>query len=265
MKPELIVHGAAGRVGKRVLSLAIESDEFNITAAIDWEKCPDLGKDAGSNAGAESIDVPITCEYPTTADVLIDFSLPQATDTVVNYCAENEVALVIATTGLSSHQTMAIKDASNKIPIVHATNMSVGMNVLFSIVGKVAQMLSDEYDIEITEAHHRFKKDAPSGTALTLAEEICKATSRPYPDCLVNGREGKNALREHRTIGVHAIRAGDIAGDHSIIYSTLGETVTISHSAHTRDNFARGALKAAKWLIGKEPGLYSMRDVLGID
>jgi 4-hydroxy-tetrahydrodipicolinate reductase len=142
--------------------------------------------------------------------------------------------------------------------------MSVGMNMLFALAGKAALMLGDDYDIEIVEQHHRFKKDAPSGSALTLAKKICNATGRPYPDSLVNGRAGKDALRAKGQIGIHAVRAGDIVGVHSVIFSTMGETVTLEHTAHNRDTFARGALRAAEWLIGKTPGLYSMADVLGI-
>jgi 4-hydroxy-tetrahydrodipicolinate reductase len=265
MKSELIVNGAAGRMGKRILALAVESGEFNIAGAVDHAKCPDLGKDAGLAAGTGEIGVDITCEFPPEADVMIDFSLPQATDAVIEYCSKNNVALVLATTGLSDGQIEKLNTAAKTIPVVQATNMSVGMNVLFATVGNLANMLGDEYDIEITEAHHRFKKDSPSGTALSLAQAICADTNRPYPNSLVHGREGKDALRKKGTIGMHAIRAGDITGEHSVIFSTLGETVTISHSAHNRDNFARGALRAANWLIKKDAGLYSMKDVLGID
>lgn len=265
MKPELIVNGAAGRMGRRILCLAVESGLFNIAGAVDYDQCPDLGKDAGVLAGVGPLGVELTCRYPAKADVMIDFSLPQATDKVLDHCAESGVALVLATTGLSDEQKEKVKKVSAKTPVVYATNMSVGMNVLFATIGKVAQMLGPDYDIEITEAHHRFKKDSPSGTALSLAEAICEETNRPYPGCLVHGREGKDALRQEGTIGMHAIRGGDITGEHSVIMSTLGETVTVSHSAHNRDNFARGAIRAAKWLIGKEAGLYSMKDVLGIE
>jgi 4-hydroxy-tetrahydrodipicolinate reductase len=161
-------------------------------------------------------------------------------------------------------QREKIEAASEKIPVVYGTNMSVGMNVLFSLVGKTASMLGDEYDIEIIEQHHRFKKDAPSGSALTLAENICKATGRDFPACITHGRSGKEALRQKGSIGVHAVRAGDITGIHSVIFAALGEKVALEHTAHSRDTFARGALRAARWLIGKQPGLYSMADVLGI-
>ena len=264
MKPELIVNGAAGRMGRRILALAIESQNFQIAGAVDSASHPDIGTDAGLAAGTGEIGVDITCKFPAGADVMIDFSLPQATDAAIEYCWKNKVALVLATTGLSETQLENLNTAARTIPIVQATNMSVGMNVLFATVGNLANMLGEEYDIEITEAHHRFKKDSPSGTALSLAETICKETGRVYPSSLIHGREGKEALREKGTIGMHAIRAGDITGQHSVIFSTLGETVTISHSAHNRDNFARGALRAANWLIEKEAGLYSMQDVLGI-
>jgi 4-hydroxy-tetrahydrodipicolinate reductase len=170
----------------------------------------------------------------------------------------------LGTTGLSDEQRKRIQAASKKIPVVYGTNMSVGMNVLFSLVGKAASLVGDEYDIEIIEQHHRFKKDAPSGSALTLAENICKATGRDFPGCIVYGRSGKEALRQKGTIGIHAVRAGDITGVHSVIFGTLGEKVTLNHTAHSRDTFARGALRAAQWLVGREPGLYSMADVLGI-
>jgi 4-hydroxy-tetrahydrodipicolinate reductase len=264
MKPKLIVSGAAGRMGRRIISLAIEADEFNIIAAIENQDHPDIGKDAGFVAGTGPVNVKLDSICPAAADVVIDFSQPAAADKTIDYCAENGAALVLGTTGLSEEQREKIKTASEKTPVIYATNMSVGMNVLFSLVGKVASMFGDEYDIEIIEQHHRFKKDAPSGSALTLAENICSATGRKFPDSLVHGRSGKDALREKGTIGMHAIRAGDITGIHSVIFGTLGEKVTLNHTAHSRDTFARGALRAAKWLIGKEPALYSMVDVLGI-
>ena len=170
----------------------------------------------------------------------------------------------MGTTGLRPEQAEKIKTASKKIPIIYRTNMSVGMNVLFALAGKAAAMLGDDYDIEIVEQHHRFKKDAPSGSALTLAENICQATGRAFPDCITYGREGKDAIRKKNNIGIHAIRAGDIAGNHSVIYSTLGETITLQHNAHSREGFARGAIRAAQWLIGKDPGMYSVAEVLGI-
>jgi 4-hydroxy-tetrahydrodipicolinate reductase len=264
MKSKLVVCGAAGRMGKRIISLATEADEFNIIAAIESQDHPDIGKDAGIVAGMQPINIELDSTYPDGSDVVIDFSLPAAADKTIDYCAESGVALILGTTGLSDEQREKIKAASEKVPVIYGTNMSVGMNVLFSLVGKVAAMLGDDYDIEIIEQHHRFKKDAPSGSALTLAENICTATGGDFPGSLVNGRSGKDALREKGTVGMHSIRAGDITGVHSVIFGTLGEKLTLNHTAHSRDTFARGALRAAKWLIGKKPALYSMADVLGI-
>ena len=264
MKPKLLIVGAAGRMGKCILSLAIEAGQFDIIAAIERKDHPDIGKDAGLVAAAEPINVRMDNTYPAGVDVVIDFSTPPAADKTIDYCLENSAALVLGTTGLSAEQIEKIKAASAKIPIIYGTNMSVGMNVLFSLVGKVASMLGDEYDVEIIERHHRFKKDAPSGSALTLAENICEATGKKFPDCLNHGRSGKDALRQKGNIGIHAVRAGDITGKHEITFGTLGETLTLSHTAHSRNTFARGALRAAKWLVGKKPGLYSIADALGI-
>ncbi|OQY05531.1 MAG: 4-hydroxy-tetrahydrodipicolinate reductase [Planctomycetales bacterium 4572_13] len=264
MKPALIVNGAAGRMGKRIVALACENGQFEVVGTTDYTEHPDLGKDVGPLAGIEPIGVKLSADFPESAAVMIDFSLPQAADASIDYCAKNGVALVMGTTGLSDGQLAKLKDASGKIAIVQATNMSLGMNLLFATVGTVAKALGENYDIEIVEAHHRFKKDAPSGTALSLAEAVCEETGRDYPGSLTHGREGKEATRQPGTIGMHAIRGGDIVGEHSVIYSTLGETVTISHSAHTRDTFARGALRAAEWITGQEPGLYDMQDVLGL-
>jgi len=264
-KLKLIVCGAAGRMGQRILSLATEAGQFNIVGAVEKQDHPDIGQDAGLAASIRELNVQLTHVYPAGADVVVDFSQPQAADRSIEYCLENGAALVLGTTGLSDRQREGIKTASAKIPVIYGTNMSVGMNILFSLAGKVASMLGEEYDIEIIEQHHRFKKDAPSGSALTLAENICKATGRKFPDCLSYGRSGKEALRQNGTIGIHAIRAGDITGIHSVIFGSLGEKITLNHTAHSRDTFARGALKAAQWLVDKKPGLYSMTDVLGLE
>ena len=224
-----------------------------------------MGKDAGLLAGITALEVPLTPVCVSGVDVAIDFSLPEAADNTLRQCLDNNIALVLGTTGLDPDQRKAVQEAAKTIPIVFATNMSVGMNVLFSVVGKVAAMLGPEYDIEIIEEHHRFKKDAPSGSALTLAEKICEATKRDFPGSLTHGRSGKDALREKGAIGMHAIRAGDITGVHSVLYGTTGETVTLNHRAHSRDMFVQGALLAAKWLCGRQPRLYSMTDVLGLE
>ncbi len=264
MKPKLVVVGAAGRMGRRILSLAVESGKFDITAAVEKQNHPDIGKDVGILSGTKPINVKLDGSYPADTDVAIDFSQPEATDKTIDHCIENSIALVLGTTGLSDAQREKMKTAARKIAIVYATNMSVGMNILFPLVGKVAKMLGEDYDIEIIEQHHRFKKDAPSGSAITLAENICKATGRDFPSSLTHGRFGKDTLRQKGDIGMHAVRAGDITGRHDVIFGTLGETITFSHVAHSRDTFALGALRAAEWLIDKKAGFYSMADVLGI-
>jgi 4-hydroxy-tetrahydrodipicolinate reductase len=264
METKLVVIGAAGRMGRRILSLAAESGQFEIVAAVERQGHPDIGKDTGLIAASGPINVVLTDAHPSiAADVAIDFSQAGAVDETIDYCLESNMALVSGTTGLSDKQREKMRTASEKIPILYATNMSVGMNILFSLAGQVASMLGAEYDIEIIEQHHRFKKDAPSGSALTLAENICRATGRDFPESTAHGRCGKEALRRKGTIGMHAVRAGDITGVHSVIFGTLGETVSLNHTANSRDTFARGALRAAKWLAGRRPALYSMADVLG--
>jgi 4-hydroxy-tetrahydrodipicolinate reductase len=265
MALKLIVIGVAGRMGQRILSLAIESGHFDIIAAVERPNHPDIGKAYSFESPSGPVEVVLTDTYPTVAaEVAIDFSQPKAVDETVDFCIENGIALISGTTGLSEKQRDKMKAAAGKIPVIYGTNMSVGMNVLFALVGKAASMLGDEYDIEIVEQHHRFKKDAPSGSALTLAENICQATGRDLSESLVYGRHGKDAQRQKGEIGMHAVRAGDITGVHSVIFCTLGETVMLNHTANNRDTFVRGALRAAKWLVGKKPASYSMADVLGI-
>jgi 4-hydroxy-tetrahydrodipicolinate reductase len=264
MKPKLVVVGAAGRMGRRIIALAAESSRFDIAGAIEKADNPEIGKDAGLLAGTGPLNIAVSDSWPAGANVAIDFSSPEAADNTLAHCVQHDISLVLGTTGLTTQQQEAIKAAAGKIPILYGTNMSVGMNVLFALVGKAAALLGDDYDIEIIEEHHRFKKDAPSGSALTLAQNICQATARPYPDSLIHGRSGKDTLRKKGEIGVHAVRAGDITGVHSVIYGTLGETITLNHTAHSRDTLVRGALRAAEWLLHNPPALYSMSDVLGI-
>jgi 4-hydroxy-tetrahydrodipicolinate reductase len=264
MKPQLVISGAAGRMGRRILAMAVQSQNFTIAAAVDRKDHPDLGRDAGVLAGIEAINVPLSSTLPKGADVMIDFSSPDVAEAHIQHCVENQWGLVLGTTGLTPVHMEKAALAAHTIPILTATNMSVGMNLLFSIIGKVAAALGEDYDIEIVEHHHKHKKDAPSGTALTLASKIATATGRAYPDSLVHGRCGKDVLRQAGTIGMHAVRAGDIVGYHEVIFSTTGETVTISHNAHSRDVFVGGAIRAAKWLMSQKPGLYSMQDVLGL-
>lgn len=263
MSAKLVIVGAAGRMGQRLVTLASEIEGLQLAGAVDRADHPQMGQDAGAVARIDPQGVALSSDFPQSADVLIDFSLPEGATRTIDYCKANKVALVMGTTGLNEAQKAGVTAAADCIPVIYGTNMGVGMNVLFAIVGKVAAMLGEGYDIEIIEQHHRFKKDAPSGSAISLAESICEEIGRNLDESLVHGREGKEALRQPGTIGMHAVRAGDIVGKHDVIYSTLGETVTIGHTAHSRDVFVRGALRAAQWLPGKVPGMYSMRQVLG--
>ena len=249
-------------MGRRLVGLASGEEEMRVVAALEQAGHADLGRDAGDLVGRGPVSVVLKSEWDTAADVLIDFSTPDATMKRLAEAVEKGVAVVIGTTGLSDAQKAEIESASKKIPVLLAPNMSVGVNLLFKLAAQVAAALGDEYDIEIVEAHHRFKKDAPSGTALRLAEEIASATGRDLAKDAVHGREGKNAQRKPGEIGIHAVRAGDIVGDHTVIFSSLGERIELTHRAHTRDTFARGALRAASFLAGKAPGMYGMEDVL---
>ncbi len=264
MEISLIIVGGAGRMGRRIIALAADDADFTISGVVEMPGHPDIGKDVGLIAGTGPAGIEIRQNYPDSADAVIDFSQPQAVEDTVNFCLEKKATLVIGTTGLNQQQEQKVHEASSEIPLIYGSNMSVGMNVLFLLAGRVASMLGKEYDIEIIEQHHRFKKDAPSGSALTLAKKICDSTQRDLNKDVVHGRKGKLGDRPAGQIGIHAVRAGDIAGMHSVMFSTLGETVTINHNAHSRNCFARGALLATKWLRGKKPGFYSMADCLGL-
>lgn len=258
----LAITGAAGRMGQRLVALASADDALTVTSALERADHPQLGQDAGSVAGIGALGVAITEELSLDSDVMIDFTAPTATIGWLAACQQRGVAMIIGTTGLSADSEKAIELAGESLPIVKAPNMSVGVNVLLRVVGELARALGDDYDIEITEQHHRFKKDAPSGTALGLARAIVEATGRDIAADLVHGRQGQTGERPRRQIGMHALRLGDTVGEHTVHFGALGETVTIGHSAHTRDTFVLGALRAAKWLAGREPGVYSMQDVL---
>jgi len=196
--------------------------------------------------------------------VLIDFSSPAGTAHWLEHCITYRRAIIIGTTGHTPEQLARIEAATSSIPVLKASNMSVGVNLLFKLAAQVAAVLGDDYDVEIVEAHHRFKADAPSGTAITLRDAIIQATGRDPDEDVVYGRHGNTGQRPQRQIGVHALRLGDTVGEHEIHFGNLGETITLKHSAHTRDTFVQGALRAAAWLAGKPAGRYDMHDVLGI-
>jgi 4-hydroxy-tetrahydrodipicolinate reductase len=258
------VSGAAGRMGRALVRLIAEAKDLQLAAALEAPGHPALGQDVGTLAGAGECGVVISTDLPETVDVLVDFSLPDGAVERIEACAERGTAAVVGTTGFSDEQRERVAAAAKKCAVVLSPNMSVGVNVLFHAAADLARSLGPDYDIEILEAHHRFKKDAPSGTALKLAEEIAAATGRDLAESAVHGRGPGHPPRKAGEIGIHAIRGGDIVGEHIVYYTALGERLELKHVAHTRDTFARGALRAVRWVADRGPGLYSMADVLGL-
>lgn len=259
------IAGACGRMGQRLGSLSVADDQLHVACALETPGHLALGKDYGVILGGGMVHVAVSETMTTRPDVLIDFSTPVGTRHWVDAAKAHHVAMVIGTTGLGDDDLETIRSAAETIPIVQAPNMSVGVNLLFRIAGDIAKSLGNDYDIEIVEAHHRFKKDAPSGTALGLLQSVCRARGVDPNDVAAFGRQGAESERKPGQIGVHALRTGDTVGEHTVSFGTVGETVTISHTAHSRDTFAAGALRAAKWIAGRSPGLYSMQDVLFAD
>lgn len=260
----LCVFAAAGKMGRRVLSLALEDPKFSVVQALEHSKSEALGRDIGDLAGTAPWHLEVTGALAEGADVVVDFSTPDATMSLLESCVKHGTAMVIGTTGLSAEQIQAIKSAGRKIPILLSPNMSLGVNLLFKLAEIAAGVLGEDYDAEVVEAHHRFKKDSPSGTALRLVECIAKAREVSVPDVMRCGRKGNDLSRDAKEIGVHSMRVGDIVGDHTVFFGNMGECIELKHSAHTRDIFARGALHAAKFLAKAEPGFYEMKDILGI-
>jgi 4-hydroxy-tetrahydrodipicolinate reductase len=255
--------GAAGRMGRRIAALAIESEQFDIVDAYEYSGSEAIGTDVGKLAGVGDFGVKVSDEMTDAPDVLIDFSLPEGTARWVDICRDKKVPMIIGTTGMTESQQAAIADAASEIAIVYAGNYSMGINLLCKLVATAAAALGEAYDIEVSETHHRFKKDAPSGTAIMLAKAACEALGKQYGDVAVLGRGGQQP-RQQGEIGMHALRVGDTVGEHSVYFGNLGETITLSHSAHTRDTFVRGALRAAQWVRQQPAGLYDMQDVLGL-
>ncbi|WP_164103476.1 4-hydroxy-tetrahydrodipicolinate reductase [Candidatus Laterigemmans baculatus] len=261
----LAVHGAAGRMGRRVVALATTDPRFDLVAAVEHPAHSSLGQDVGSLAGVDPTGVPLSSEWPEGLDVAIDFSLPDAVDGVTAECLRLECGLVVATTGLEAEQKSRLEQASRHIPIVWAPSMSMAVNLTMRLAEQATAALQDVnggIDVEIIERHHRFKEDAPSGTALKFGELIAAQMKQPAQH--VHGREGKTGQRGRNEIGYHAVRVGDNPGEHTIVFGMLGETLELRVAASNRDSYAAGALAAAAWLAGKPPGLYSMFDVLGM-
>jgi 4-hydroxy-tetrahydrodipicolinate reductase len=265
----VIVSGAAGRMGRRLLELVQQDPETIVVGALESADHPAIGQAVASLITDVPVgkagDVSVTADIPAAlgADVILDFSVPEQSLRLAAVAAERGLPIVVGTTGLDGAQKQKLQEASARTAVLFAPNFSVGMNVVFRLAAEAARLLGPAYDIEIVESHHRFKKDAPSGTALRLAERVAEATGRDLDETAVYGRQGMPGARTRAEIGIHALRRGDIVGEHSVTFTSLGETVEIVHRAHSRDAFARGAVQAAKWLAGKPAGSYGIEQVLG--
>jgi 4-hydroxy-tetrahydrodipicolinate reductase len=262
----IAIHGAAGRMGRAVIQAALATPGVNLVAAIDRKDNPELGEDIGNVVGQPDVGLSVGYVIDPTAEpfeVLIDFTQPEATLGALELCRANKKAMVIGTTGFTPAQRQAIEAAAQDIPICTAANFSIGVNVVLSLLGDAARLLGDGYDVEVVEAHHRHKVDAPSGTALAMGEEVAKALGRNLKECAMYGREGQVGARDKQTVGFATIRGGDVVGDHTVMFLGEGERVEISHKATSRLNFAQGALRAACWIAGRKAGLYTMQDVIG--
>ena len=261
----LIVCGVGGRMGGAVVRSIQETPGVRLVAAVDRPGSPRVGRDAGEITGAGILGVKIADRiepFLESKAAVIDFTNPAASLGYVKAAAEQRSPIVIGTTGFSAKQLTEIKKFSRRTPALISANMSLGVNLLVSLLGKVARILGDEYDAEIIEAHHRFKKDAPSGTALTLGRAIAGARKQDLNKVGVCGRKGIVGARDKKDIGLLSVRAGDIIGEHTVIFGGLGERIEFIHRAHSRDTFARGAIRAAQWLMRQKQGLYDMQDVL---
>lgn len=267
MSTRIAVTGAAGRMGKTLIEAVANAPEAELTAAIERPDSTLIGADAGELAGIGKNGVAIVDDIAAVLDrfdVLIDFTAPAATEKNARACSAAGNKLVIGTTGFTPGQKQAVFDAADQTAVCMASNFSTGVNLCFKLLELAAQVLGDDSDIEIYEAHHRHKVDAPSGTALSMGEVVARTLGRELNDVAVYGREGQTGARDDQTIGFATVRAGDIVGDHTVMFAAEGERVEITHKASSRMSFARGAVRAACWLADKETGLFDMQDVLGL-
>ena len=264
----IAVLGASGRMGKVLVEATVSAEGADLGAGILRPSSSLLGADVGEMANVGKLDVAAVGSLSDAVDqfdVLIDFTNPELSLAALDFCRQNGKSMVIGTTGFTDEQRQVIEEAANHIPLVFAPNMSVGVNLCFKLLELAAKvMVEEDVDIEIVEAHHRFKKDAPSGTALRLGEVVADALGRDLKECAVYGREGITEERDRKTIGFETIRAGDIVGEHTVMFAGIGERVEITHKASSRMTFAKGAVRAAKWLTGKPAGFYDMQDVLSL-
>ena len=263
----IAIVGAAGRMGRMLVQTVHAETGVSIAAAVEREDNPLVGADAGTVAGIGEIGVTIGSSLEralAVSDACIDFTLPEPTVEHAATCRAQRRAMVIGTTGLTREQLAIVENAAGDIPIVHAPNMSVGVNLCFKLLDVAARALGDSVDIEIIEAHHRNKVDAPSGTAVRMGEIIAAALDRNLTDCAIYGREGHTGVRDRKTIGFETIRAGDIVSEHTVMFAGEGERIELTHRGTSRANFAAGAVRAARWAVRRPPGLYDMQDILGL-
>jgi len=264
MKTRIAVNGAAGRMGQRLVALGSADSELELGAALEHQDHPQLGSDAGTVAGVGELGIVLSAILAADVDVVIDFSVPAAAESVTQICLERSLPLVLATTGLSENQQNQVREAAGTIPVVWAPNMSQAVNLTMKLATVAAAALKHNpqgADVEIIERHHRFKEDAPSGTALRFGELIAEVMGQ---DVHQHGRAGLTGQRPRNEIGYHALRVGDNPGEHTIVFGLLGETLELTVRATNRDSYALGALAAAKFVADKSPGLYNMYDVLGL-
>lgn len=267
MPTNIAVTGAAGRMGKMLIEAIAASSDAVLSAAIERPGSSLIGADAGELAGVGKSGVVVVDDIAKVVDqfdVLIDFTAPQATLANTRFCADNGKGIVIGTTGFSAEELQELEACYSQLPIIKAANYSTGVNLSLKLLEVAASVLGDDVDIEIYEAHHRHKVDAPSGTALAMGEAIADTLDRDLNKVAVYGREGQTGARDRETIGFATVRGGDVVGDHTAMFMADGERLEITHKASSRMAFARGAVRAAAWLIGKGNGMYSMRDVLGL-
>ncbi len=264
MQINIAIAGAAGRMGCRLIEACKNEVNTNLSVAFEHPASNFIGNDSGELAGIGHNDIAISNQLPTDDfDILIEFTTPEATLEHLAICRAANKRMVIGTTGFSTEQKQIIQQASQDIAIIFAPNMSVGVNLTFKLLEIAAQIMGDEVDIEVIEAHHRHKTDAPSGTALRMGEIVADALGRDLSECAVYGRQGTTGARERKTIGFETIRAGDIVGEHTVMFADIGERVEITHKASSRMTFANGAIRAAQWIMQQKTGVFDMQDVLG--
>ena len=261
----VIINGACGRMGRLIIQGISQQADMQLVGAIEYPEHPQIGSDSGVVAGIGDIGVPITGELEDVlgnADVVIEFSKPEATLEHLQQVVNADKAMIIATTGYDPDELATVKELASQIRCVMAPNMSLGVNVMIQALELIAKALGDDYDIEVIEAHHNHKADAPSGTALRLAETVAEALDRDLDEVGVYGRHGIVGARPKKQIGIHAVRGGDIAGDHTVLFATEGEQLSVVHRAHSPEAFAKGAIRAARWVVDAPKGLHDISEVL---